>query len=118
MDPVAAFVPIILDLIKPSLWPFRKSLTCNIHVMLLRCKVSLTFQSFSWNHLLNVFELFADILVDVVVVDQNDLSDEGWRGAGEDGEHGPEERRSGLVTVSYDDRRGVGDVGDQRGPVL
>ena len=86
--------------------------------MLLRCKVSPTFQSFSRNHLLNVFEFFADKLVVVVVVDQDDLSDEGWRGAGEDGEHGPEERRSGLVTVRYDDRRGVGDVGDQRGPVL
>ena len=69
-------------------------------------------------YLFNSCELPADILVVIVVVDQDDLPDEGWRGSGEDGEHCPEERRSGLVPVCYDDRRGVCEVGDQCGPVL
>ena len=68
--------------------------------------------------LFNILELSADVLVVVVVIDQDNLPDEGGRGAGEDGEHCPEERRSGLVPVCYDDRCGVGNVGDQRGPVL
>ena len=69
-------------------------------------------------NLFNVCEFSADLLVVVVVVDQDDLLDEGGRRAGEDGDHRPEQSRPRLVPVGYDDGRGVGEIGDQRSPVL